>query len=124
MSTENVDKITAAQCRGARGLLAITQPELASAAKLGLSTIVDFEKLEKAGVGRKQFWPSALHWSGPELNSFRKMGAGRACGYANASVESSHCRKQLVSERRITDFAELRAGLPGQKAKLWQACSV
>ena len=44
MSTENVDHITAAQCRGARGLLGITQPSLATSAKLGLSTIVDFEK--------------------------------------------------------------------------------
>jgi len=44
MSTENVDKILPAQCRGARGLLNMTQPELASAAGLGLSTIVDFEK--------------------------------------------------------------------------------
>ena len=42
-STENVD-ITPAQCRGARGLLGMTQPSLASAAQLGLSTIVDFEK--------------------------------------------------------------------------------
>jgi transcriptional regulator with XRE-family HTH domain len=44
MSTENVDAITSAQCRGARGLLAWTQPALASAAGLGLSTIVDFER--------------------------------------------------------------------------------
>lgn len=44
MSTENVDTITPAQCRGARGLLGLTQPELSSKADLGLSTIVDFEK--------------------------------------------------------------------------------
>lgn len=66
MSTENVDMITSAQCRGARGLLGLTQPALALAAGLGLSTIVDFERsrrpvskeavqsireaLEKAGV--------------------------------------------------------------------------
>src|SRR5438552_19139168 len=36
--------ITAGQCRAARALLDITQPELADAAGLGLSTIVDFEK--------------------------------------------------------------------------------
>ena len=58
--------ITPRQCRAARALLDITQPELAEAAGLGLSTIVDFEKsrrdvsraavvalqraLEKAGV--------------------------------------------------------------------------
>ena len=44
MSTENVDKIDSSQCRGARGLLNMTQPELARAAGLGLSTIVDFER--------------------------------------------------------------------------------
>ena len=44
MSTENVDHITSTQCRGARGLLGLTQPALASKAKLGLSTIVDFER--------------------------------------------------------------------------------
>jgi transcriptional regulator with XRE-family HTH domain len=46
MSTENVD-FSPAQCRGARGLLLMTQPELASAAGLGLSTIVDFEKARR-----------------------------------------------------------------------------
>jgi transcriptional regulator with XRE-family HTH domain len=44
MSIENVDRLTSAQCRGARGLLGLTQPALASRAKLGLSTIVDFER--------------------------------------------------------------------------------
>ena len=44
VSTKNVDLITSAQCRGARGLLGLTQPALASAAGLGLSTIVDFER--------------------------------------------------------------------------------
>ena len=58
--------ITSGQCRAARALLDLTQPELAEAAGLGLSTIVDFEKsrrdvsraavhamqtaLEKAGI--------------------------------------------------------------------------
>jgi predicted transcriptional regulator len=66
MSTKNVDAITSGQCRAARGLLEITQTDLADLANLGLSTIVDFEKarreisseakrsirkaLEKAGV--------------------------------------------------------------------------
>jgi transcriptional regulator with XRE-family HTH domain len=36
--------MTPSQCRAARGLLEITQSELAAAADLGLSTIVDFEK--------------------------------------------------------------------------------
>jgi transcriptional regulator with XRE-family HTH domain len=43
MSTENVE-ILPAQCRAARALLDMTQPELAELAGLGLSTIVDFEK--------------------------------------------------------------------------------
>lgn len=36
--------ITPGQCRAARALLDITQPQLADLAGLGLSTIVDFEK--------------------------------------------------------------------------------
>ena len=44
MSTENGDMISPDQCRGARALLNMKQPELADLAGLGLSTIVDFEK--------------------------------------------------------------------------------
>jgi len=44
MSTKNVDSITPGQCKAARALLELTQSELADAATLGLSTIVDFEK--------------------------------------------------------------------------------
>jgi transcriptional regulator with XRE-family HTH domain len=40
--------MTPAQCRAARALLGITQSQLARAAKLGLSTIVDFEKERRA----------------------------------------------------------------------------
>ena len=47
MSTENVD-ISAAQSRGARALLNMTQPQLASASQLGLSTIVDFERARRS----------------------------------------------------------------------------
>jgi transcriptional regulator with XRE-family HTH domain len=47
MSTETVD-ISAAQCRGARALLNMTQPQLASASQLGLSTIVDFERARRS----------------------------------------------------------------------------
>jgi transcriptional regulator with XRE-family HTH domain len=36
--------MTPAQCRAARALLDITQSQLAGAADLGLSTVVDFEK--------------------------------------------------------------------------------
>jgi DNA-binding XRE family transcriptional regulator len=44
MSTKNVDYISPGQCKAARALLELTQGELAKAASLGLSTIVDFEK--------------------------------------------------------------------------------
>jgi transcriptional regulator with XRE-family HTH domain len=44
MSTKNVDKFTPGQCKAARALLELTQGDLANAAKLGLSTVVDFEK--------------------------------------------------------------------------------
>jgi transcriptional regulator with XRE-family HTH domain len=44
MSTKNVGKITPSQCRAARALLDITQSKLADVAKLGLSTVVDFER--------------------------------------------------------------------------------
>ena len=44
MSTKIIDIMTPAQCRAARALLDITQSELAEAAGLGLSTVVDFEK--------------------------------------------------------------------------------
>ena len=36
--------MTPAQCRAARALRSITQPDLALAAAVGLSTVVDFEK--------------------------------------------------------------------------------
>src|SRR4051812_24181899 len=43
-----------AQCRGARALLGMTQPQLAEAAKLGLSTIVNFAR------GRRQVSDDAI----------------------------------------------------------------
>jgi transcriptional regulator with XRE-family HTH domain len=46
MSTENID-FNPAQSRAARALLDMTQPELASKANLGLSTIVDFERTRR-----------------------------------------------------------------------------
>jgi transcriptional regulator with XRE-family HTH domain len=42
-----LNKMTPAQCRAARALLGMTQPELAREAGLGLSTIVDFEKMRR-----------------------------------------------------------------------------
>jgi transcriptional regulator with XRE-family HTH domain len=40
--------MTPAQCRAARALVDLTQPKLAEAAKLGLSTVVDFERGRRA----------------------------------------------------------------------------
>ncbi len=49
MSTKNVDrKISASQARAGRALLEMTQSELAGAAGLGLSTVVDFEKSRRS----------------------------------------------------------------------------
>jgi transcriptional regulator with XRE-family HTH domain len=40
--------MTPSQCRAARALLDWTQPQLAAAASLGLSTIVDFERSRRS----------------------------------------------------------------------------
>jgi transcriptional regulator with XRE-family HTH domain len=44
MVFDKIPLISPAQCRAARALLDITQPELAERSGLGLSTVVDFEK--------------------------------------------------------------------------------
>ncbi len=45
MSTKNVDQtMSPSQARAGRALIEMTQGELARAAQLGLSTVVDFEK--------------------------------------------------------------------------------
>ncbi len=44
MPVKKSDLITPAQCRAARALADMTQPELAERSDLGLSTVVDFEK--------------------------------------------------------------------------------
>jgi len=40
-------KLSGSQCRAARALVDITQPQLARAANVGLSTVVDFEKARR-----------------------------------------------------------------------------
>ena len=50
--------ISPSQCKAARALLDLTQPELAELADLGLSTVVDFERarrqVSQAAVGSLQ----------------------------------------------------------------------
>ena len=55
------------QCRGARALLDMTQPQLAAAADIGLSTVVDFEErrsVSKDAIARMQ---AALEAAGIEF---------------------------------------------------------
>ena len=68
MSTENVDPLTAAQCRAARALLGVTQPELAKNANLGLSTLVDLERSRRnVSVEAKQAIKTTLERLGVEF---------------------------------------------------------
>jgi transcriptional regulator with XRE-family HTH domain len=48
MSTIIVDHMTPAQCRAARAFLNLTQAQLARSAQLGLSTIVDCERMRRS----------------------------------------------------------------------------
>ena len=68
MSTKIVDPMTPAQCRAARGLLEITQSQLAHAADLGLSTVVDFEKERRlVSLGAVEAIRAALERAGIEF---------------------------------------------------------
>jgi DNA-binding XRE family transcriptional regulator len=68
MSTQYVGAMTPAQCRSARALLAMTQPELARAAGVGLSTIVDFERQRRrVSPGAAQAIRLALEAHGIQL---------------------------------------------------------
>jgi transcriptional regulator with XRE-family HTH domain len=48
---QKISKMTPGQCRAARALLDLTQSELARAAELGLSTVVDFERQRRSVSG-------------------------------------------------------------------------
>jgi DNA-binding XRE family transcriptional regulator len=69
--------MTPAQCRAGRALLDMTQTELAEAASLGLSTVVDFEKerrdVSQAAVGKMR---RALEMAGIEFLSENGGGEG------------------------------------------------
>jgi transcriptional regulator with XRE-family HTH domain len=77
MSTKNVDKITPQQCRGARALLNMRQPKLASASGLGLSTVVDFERSRRPVSNEAvQAMRKALQDAGIEFIDENGGGAG------------------------------------------------
>jgi DNA-binding XRE family transcriptional regulator len=77
MSTINVDKMTPAQCRAARGLLGITQSQLAHAAGRGLSTVVDFEKERRlVSLGAVEAIRAALERAGIEFIAENGGGEG------------------------------------------------
>ena len=77
MSTKNVDTLTPGQCKAARGLLELTQGELATAANLGLSTIVDFEKKRRqVSIAAIQAIREALVAHGVEFIDENGGGAG------------------------------------------------
>jgi transcriptional regulator with XRE-family HTH domain len=77
MSTENVEAISSHQCRAGRALLDLTQPDLASRAGLGLSTIVDFERGRRPVSGAAiRAIRAALESAGIEFIAENGGGAG------------------------------------------------
>jgi transcriptional regulator with XRE-family HTH domain len=77
MSTKNVDAISPGQCKAARALLELTQGELAEAASLGLSTIVDFEKQRRqVSIDAIRAIEDALRTRGVEFIDENGGGAG------------------------------------------------
>jgi len=71
-----LNKMTPAQCRAGRALLGMTQPELARESGLGLSTIVDFEKMRRhVSDGAVEAIQAALTRNGVEL--IDENGGGR-----------------------------------------------
>lgn len=77
--------MTPAQCRAGRALLDMTQPQLADAAGLGLSTIVDFERTrrEVATASIEQI-RAALEAAGVVFLSENGNGPGVALRKGNA----------------------------------------
>jgi transcriptional regulator with XRE-family HTH domain len=88
MSTKNVEKFSAAQCRAARALLDITQSQLAVAANLGLSTVVDFEKRRRSvSVEAIAAISHALQKAGVEFIDENGGGAGVRLRKSQGSIK-------------------------------------
>jgi DNA-binding transcriptional regulator YiaG len=69
--------MTPSQCRAARALIDLTQPKLAEAASVGLSTVVDFEKSRRAvSDTAKEAIRAALEAAGVEFLPENGGGAG------------------------------------------------
>jgi DNA-binding XRE family transcriptional regulator len=89
MSTKIIDAITPAQCRAARALLSMTQSELAKAAKLGLSTIVDFERERRhVSTDAVKAMKSALERAGIEFIRQNGGGAGIRLRHPHSRAKS------------------------------------
>jgi transcriptional regulator with XRE-family HTH domain len=69
--------MTPAQCRAARALVEMTQPDLAKASGFGLSTVVDFEKGRRAvSAGALAAFRAALEAAGVVFVEENGEGAG------------------------------------------------
>jgi transcriptional regulator with XRE-family HTH domain len=73
--------IIPAQCRAARALLDWTQPDLAKAAGLGLSTVVDFERgRRRVSEDAVSVIRKALERNGVEFTDGKRPGVRLATG--------------------------------------------
>ena len=67
--------MTPAQCRAGRALLDMTQPDLALAAGLGLSTVVDFERSRRiVSEEARAAFQMALETAGIEFTNGQQLG--------------------------------------------------
>lgn len=72
-----LEPMTPSQCRAARALADLKQPELAEAAGLGLSTVVDFERTRRpVSKEARDKIQSALEAAGIEFIAENGGGAG------------------------------------------------
>ena len=94
-STKIVDSMTPAQCRAARGLLEITQSQLARA---GRPRALDGRRLRERPArsfpGSHRSYPSRF---GSELGSnfIMKTGAGKASGFESRAVQSENSLRRV-----------------------------